>query len=331
MPPSSRAGRAIVMSEETLPVLASSAPEQSSLPPEEKRRRLVELVVNSVPSQTSQRVYRMGVEQFFDWWGASAAAGEAFSRSLMQRYRVSLEARALAPRTINLRLAAVRKLAEEAAAQELLPETKVSEICSVKGAKVLGTRAGNWLTRAQAEKRLTLPDIETLKGKRDRALLAQFVSAGLLREELASLLRDQMQQRDRRWCLVDLVGKGGRVRTVAIPDWTQQAVALWLEAMPMKEGPVLGKVNKGGRFVGAGMSAPSIYSVVVEYAERLGIEFRPHDLRRTYGKLAHKGGAKIEPIQLSYGHASLTTTERYLGIEQDLEDAPCDHLGLSTT
>jgi hypothetical protein len=46
------------MSEETLPVLASSAPEQSSLPLEEKRRRLAELVVNSVPSPTSQRVYR---------------------------------------------------------------------------------------------------------------------------------------------------------------------------------------------------------------------------------------------------------------------------------
>jgi integrase len=50
--------------------------------------------------------------------------------------------------------------------------------------------------------------------------------------------------------------------------------------MPIKEGPLLGKVNKGGRFVGAGMSAPSIYAVVVEYAERLGVEFRPHDLRR---------------------------------------------------
>jgi hypothetical protein len=79
-PPSTWTGRSMVMSEETLPVLASSAPEQSSLPPEEKRRRLVELVVNSVPSQTSQRVYRMGVEQFFDWWGASAA-GEARFRA----------------------------------------------------------------------------------------------------------------------------------------------------------------------------------------------------------------------------------------------------------
>jgi hypothetical protein len=97
--------------EALLPALASPVLALSSLPPEEKRRRLVELVVNSVPSKTSQRVYRMGVEQFFDWWGASAA-WEAFSRSLMQRQPVSLEARALAPRTISLRLAAVRKLAE---------------------------------------------------------------------------------------------------------------------------------------------------------------------------------------------------------------------------
>ena len=99
--------------------------------------------------------------------------------------------------------------------------------------------------------------------------------------------------------------------------------------MPFAAGLLLGKINKGGRFVGQGMSAASIYGVVSEYAEKLALELKPHDLRRTYGKLAHKGGAKIEQIQISYGHASLTTTERYLGIDQDLEDAPCDHLGLS--
>jgi site-specific recombinase XerD len=170
----------------------------------------------------------MGVEQFFDWRG-SAAADVAFSRTLMQRYRVSLEARALAPRTINLRLAAVRKLADEAAAEHLLPDAKVSEIRSVRGAKILGGRVGNWLTRGQAEKLLALPDLNTFKGKRDRALLVLFVSAGVRREELSALSREQIQQRDGRWCLVDLVGKGGRVRTVAIPEWTKQAVDAWLE------------------------------------------------------------------------------------------------------
>jgi len=54
----------------------------------------------------------------------------------------------------------------------------------------------------------------------------------------------------------------------------------------------------------------------------------PHDLRRTFAKLAHKGGSGINQIQISLGHASIKATERYLGVEQDLTDAPGDHLGL---
>jgi integrase len=54
----------------------------------------------------------------------------------------------------------------------------------------------------------------------------------------------------------------------------------------------------------------------------------PHDLRRTYAKLAHQGRARLEQIQISLGHASIQTTERYLGVKQDLADAPCDHLGM---
>jgi integrase len=60
--------------------------------------------------------------------------------------------------------------------------------------------------------------------------------------------------------------------------------------------------------------------------EKQGIA--PHDLRRTFAKLAHKGGSPIDQIQLSLGHDSIQTTEKYIGVEQDLTDAPCDHLGL---
>ena len=78
------------------------------------------------------------------------------------------------------------------------------------------------------------------------------------------------------------------------------------------------------------MTARSIFEVVQMWGSRTGVpNLAPHDLRRTFAKLAHKGRAALEQIQLSLGHASVTTTERYLGVRQDLTDAPCDHLGLT--
>lgn len=91
---------------------------------------------------------------------------------------------------------------------------------------------------------------------------------------------------------------------------------------------VLGKVNKGGRFVGEGMSAAALYAIVLRYAKQLALPLAPHDLRRTYGRLAHEGGARLEQIKISFGHASVRTTEKYLGVQQHLADAPCDHLRL---
>ena len=81
--------------------------------------------------------------------------------------------------------------------------------------------------------------------------------------------------------------------------------------------------------MGNGITEQAIYNVVAGYAEKLENDgIAPHDLRRTFAKLAHKGGSPIDQIQLSLGHDSIQTTEKYLGVEQDLTDAPCDHLGL---
>ncbi len=76
------------------------------------------------------------------------------------------------------------------------------------------------------------------------------------------------------------------------------------------------------------MRAQSVFETVVEYGELIGVKITPHDLRRTFAKLAHQGQAALEQIQLSLGHASIQTTERYLGVPQDLHDSPCDRLGL---
>ena len=292
---------------------------------EDKRSHLVQLVLDSVTSPHSKRAYRTGLEQFFVWWAATALA-EPFGRPLVQRYRSYLEEQRKAPATINRALAPIRKLSEEASFAGLLPAATASAVRAVKGAKRLGVRAGNWLGRDQAAPLLALPDRSTLAGKRDRVLLSLLLGGGLRREELATLTIAHVQQRENRWCLVDLEGKGKRIRTVPIPHWSKDAIDEWLTVFPYTDGLLLGNVNRGGRFVGQGMTAPAIYGVVLRYEKLLKVTVKPHDLRRTFGKLAHKGGARIEQIQRSYGHASIQTTERYLGIDQDLEDAPCDHL-----
>jgi integrase len=129
--------------------------------------------------------------------------------------------------------------------------------------------------------------------------------------------------------IVDLSGKGQRVRTVPMPSWAKNSIDEWTAAAGIASGRLLRAVNKGDHITGDGMTAQSIFECVVRYGKRIEVDnIAPHDLRRTFAKLAHKGHAALEQIQLSLGHASIQTTERYLGIEQDLTDAPCDHLGL---
>lgn len=186
-----------------------------------------------------------------------------------------------------------------------------------------GTRTGNWLTKAQAEKLINSPDTTTLKGCRDRAMLAVMIGCGLRREEVARLQLKDVQQRERRWSIVDIRGKHGRVRSIPMPSWTKAALDVWTVSAEITDGALFRGVNEGDRLTGDSLTSQGVWRCVEKYSD-----VAPHDLRRTYAKLAHKGGAKLDQIQLSLGHASLQTTERYLGVHQDQTDAPCDYIKL---
>ena len=174
--------------------------------------RLKALVLDSVTSPHSRRAYDKALDYFLAWYRAEARG--PFRKAVVQEYRAKLEAEGLAASTINVRLAAIRKLATEAADNSLLAPELAAGIGPVRGAKALGVRAGNWLTKEQAEELLAVPDPITLKGKRDRVILAFMLGCGLRRNEVAGLTFEHVQQRDGRWAIVDLEGKGGRLRTV---------------------------------------------------------------------------------------------------------------------
>src|SRR5947199_2842621 len=191
-------------------------------------------VLNSLTSQDAQRGYRHAIDEFVDWYCSEPRL--AFNRIVVLRYRSHLESRRLAPGTVNLRLGAVRRLAYEAADCGLLSADLAAGIRRVKGVKKLGVRLGTWLASEHGQALWQAPDRDRLKGKRDRALLALLLACGLRRHEAAALRLDHLQQREEHWAIVDLVGKGGHVRTVSVPDWVSTELDDCLDAAGIDRG-----------------------------------------------------------------------------------------------
>ena len=139
-----------------------------------------------------------------------------------------LESRHLAANTINQQLTAVRRLAHEAADAGLLE--LAAGISRVKGVKQLEFRSGNWLSAEQSSVVLKYAGSDSMRAKRDYAMLAMLFGCGFRRSELVGLELDDIQMRQGHWAVVDLIGKGGRIRTVPIPNWVKAALDQWTRA-----------------------------------------------------------------------------------------------------
>ena len=286
-------------------------------------------VLNSLTSPASRRVYKYAIEKFVAWYCSEPRI--AFNRIVVVRYRIHLESLCLAANTINQQLAAVRRLAHEAADAGLLSPDLAAGIARVKGVKQLGQRSGNWLTQEQSADVLRRSRGESLRAKRDSAMLAMLFGCGLRRSELAGLELDDIQTRQGHWAIVDLIGKGGHIRTVPIPQWAKQTLDEWLAAAGITKGRVFRAVARGGKIWGSGISENVVWYVVRSCCQRAGLEhIAPHDLRRTCAKLCHTNGGELEQIQFLLGHASVLTTERYLGCKQNLGHPVNDLFNLQT-
>jgi len=283
-------------------------------------------VLNSLSSPHSRRNYRFAMEQFITWYCSEPRL--ALNRAVVLRFRLYLESLGLAAGTINQRLAAVRRLAYEAADSGLLSPELAAGIRRVKGVKQLGSRAGNWLTRDQAQLLLEKADGEDFRSLRDLAMISVLLGCGLRRAELSALEADDLQIRQGHWAIVDLVGKGGHIRTVPMPFWVKVAVDRWVAAPKVTAGRVFRAVSRHGTPWGKGISENVIWYVVRRCAERMQLNHvAPHDLRRTCAKLCHVNGGELEQIQFLLGHVSVLTTERYLGCKQNLEEPVNDRFG----
>src|ERR1700688_4861155 len=258
---------------------------------------LRQMVLDTVPSIHSKRNYAKALDNLFAF-----SASRPLSRALLMEYRTTMDH--LAPSTINVRMSAIRKLVGEARRNGMIGREEADNLTDIPNVQQKGTRLGNWLTREQAKELLTVPDRSKLKGKRDYVIIALLVVCALRRKELATLNIEDIQLREGRWVIIDLRGKGGRIRTVAIPIWVKQGINAWMTAAKIEDGRLLRPVSKSGKILRDELGDWAIWSVVEQSSKQIGIEhFGAHDLRRTCAKLCRKNGGDLEQIKFLLGHA----------------------------
>src|SRR5215210_7918476 len=147
----------------------------------EAEARAIEMVLDGLPSEHSRRAYERALFDFFHWH--RGVGRPQLNKAVVQRYDAELREAGMSSSSVNQRLSAIRKLAMEAADNGALDPQIASGIRAVKGARQEGRRTGNWLTREQAQSWRGAPDKRTMRGRRDRALLAGLIGCGLRRSE----------------------------------------------------------------------------------------------------------------------------------------------------
>src|SRR6478736_6328576 len=144
------------------------SPKQTLALPELEQSKAA--VLNSLTSKSGQLSYDRAITDFVDWYCSEPRL--SFNRTVVLRYRIYLEQKQYAATTINLRLAAVRRVAFETADSGLLSPELAAGIRRVKGVRRIGVRVGNWLTPEQGRRLLTIRQPATPRELRDHAMLA---------------------------------------------------------------------------------------------------------------------------------------------------------------
>lgn len=278
---------------------------------------LIPAIRDSVMSPRSKHLYTKELAQFIAWNG-----GRELERTRVLEYRQYLLDKGYAPASVNLALTAIRRLAEEAEAQNCLSERTARQILAIEGLPNRGVKFGNWLTQEQAVKLLAVSDQSTNKGLRDFVALGLLLGCGLRSDEAVSVRIDQVVERGDRLVLLDILGKGRKYRTVPVPRWLEEPLLDWITR---GEGVyVIRRVWKDDVLDARGMTSTALAYRIVALAEAIGVKCSPHDLRRTNAALAVLNGANIEAVRQALGHESLTTTTRYVASALSLANPACD-------
>ena len=194
---------------------------------------------------------------------------------------------------------------------------------------------GRRLTKGEVRKLRAAPNLLTLRGKRDLAILDALLYLGLRCEECAGLKVEDFNQDQGRWWLT-LTGKGEKTRRVKLPDVLYKSLTAWLTASGLGtlgagSGAIFRGVNRGGNLTDCQVNCATIARLVSEYGQAAGLaaaigkgRLGPHDLRRTCARNAYDNGASLLLVQALLGHSDPKTTAHYIGAFDDDSETASD-------
>lgn len=286
----------------------------------DQREQLLSLVTDGKAPAT-QVAYRHAILTFIAW---AKLNGAGFDRASVKCYIQALLDQDYAPATINLQLTAIRQLAKELRYMAIIDPNTADSIMQIDGVEHSGRRLGHWLSNDQVAAIKSVPNRKTVRGTQEYLVLALLLGCALRRSEAANLAVEQIVSMSDVWILKDIKGKKGRIRSVPISSWVLRAIMDWQFMSKIVSGPLLRGVSRGGGILsgngkGPGITPQAIYYIVKKLAKEIDLpDLGPHSLRRTWARAAYKEGNPLDQIKYILGHASIMTTEIYLGL-QDLD------------
>lgn len=281
----------------------------------------------NIRNENTRRAYQNDLSSFMHFAGIRAPVQfRQVSRAHVIAWRKELERQKLAPSSIRRKLSALSDLFDYLCESNAVLHNPVKGIARPKeGANEGRTPA---LSDGQAKQLVEAPSPETLKGKRDRAILAVLLYHALRRAELCGLrVGDYADRRGIKHLLVH--GKGGKLRYVPVHPRAIRLLEEYLDAARHRdqvEAALFRPLRPNPRAPELGMTPGSVYrNVVMHYARRLGIFLDlmgPHVLRATAATNALENGADIAKVQEWLGHSNISTTRLYDKRNTRPEDSP---------